>query len=345
MSAAEKPDIVCIGELLVDFVPEKPGCSLREAEKFIRFPGGAPGNVAAGFSRLGGKAAFMGKVGRDEFGRFLIDTLTGMGVDASSVILTEEALTGLAFVSMGAAGEHGFAFYRNPSADMLLKPDEIDRDLISKAAIFHFGGVSLASEPAGNATLIAARFAAENGLIVSYDPNLRPALWNSPDYARVVLKAAVQYATLLKVSHSEMEFLSDAGLPPGKAARALMKEYPRLELVAVTRGDQGSLLITHSDEVFIPPVKVEAVDPTGAGDAFTAALLFYISRAVKDAKDVKDVKDKSRASLAVYRKDNLEDAGRFANAAGAIVASRPGAMTSMPDIAEITAITAARAVL
>ncbi|NJN45291.1 MAG: hypothetical protein HC808_00970 [Candidatus Competibacteraceae bacterium] len=170
-------DAICLGELIIDFVPTVTGTDLLEAPAFKKAPGGAPGNVAVGLVRLGVKSAFMGKVGDDAFGHFLAKTLRDAGVDVSPLRFSKEARTALAFVSLRADGDRDFMFYRHPSADMLFTPEEVDGEAISKAKLLHFGSISLISEPSRSATLHAVEIAQDQGCLISYDPNLRLPLW------------------------------------------------------------------------------------------------------------------------------------------------------------------------
>jgi fructokinase len=179
-------DVVTLGELLIDFVSTESGVSLVEAPVFQKAPGGAPANVAVGVARLGARSGFIGKVGDDDFGHFLAQTLAQNGVDTSALRFSHQARTMLAFVSLRADGERDFMFYRHPSADMLLRPDEIDRAYVGAARIFHYGSISLISEPSRSATLAAVETAVERGVLVSYDPNLRLNLWSSREQPRDV---------------------------------------------------------------------------------------------------------------------------------------------------------------
>lgn len=199
------PDVITLGEVLVDFVATVYGVSLANAPAFKKVPGGAPANVAAALARLSVPAGFMGKVGDDPFGRFLVDTLRALGVDTSGVRWSREARTALAFVSLRADGEREFTFYRHPSADMLYSPDDVDMDYIRAARAFHFGSISLIAEPSRSATLLAAATARDA------DPNLRPALWPSADAARDGILLGWRLAQVIKVSEEEWAFLG--GVP------------------------------------------------------------------------------------------------------------------------------------
>jgi fructokinase len=201
-------DVVCTGELLIDFVSTRAGVSLIGAPAFVKAPGGAPANVAVGLAKLGVKSSFMGKVGNDDFGRFLAKTLSDNGVDVTPLSYSDTARTMLAFVSRTAEGERDFMFYRHPSADMLFEPAEVDRECIVRSRILHFGSISLISEPSRSATLHAVNLAEEQGLLVSYDPNLRLPLWLGEEEARAGILTGWRRAHLIKANFEEIVFLS-----------------------------------------------------------------------------------------------------------------------------------------
>src|SRR5947209_16557667 len=201
------PQVVCLGEALIDFVADTAGVSLAECPGFRKAPGGAPANVAVGLARLGVPASFVGKVGDDPFGRFLRDTIAEAGVDTEPMRLSPEARTGLAFVSLMANGERDFLFYRHPSADMLLRWDEVPESLFAGARVLHHGSITLISEPSRTATVVAAAHAREAGCLVSYDVNLRRPLWESDAAARAGIKDGLAGVDLVKMSEEEGEFL------------------------------------------------------------------------------------------------------------------------------------------
>ncbi len=306
------PDAVCLGELLIDFVPTVTGTSLVDAPAFKKAPGGAPANVAVGLARLGAAAAFMGKVGDDAFGRFLADTLAAAGVDIGPLRFSDKARTALAFVSLRADGEREFMFYRHPSADMLLEPEDVDVDLIAGAKLLHFGSISLIDEPCRGATLRAVQEAREAGLTISYDPNLRLALWPDAEAAKTGLMLGWPNADVIKVSEDELEFLTGE-TQPLRAGRRLWHE--RLRLLIITRGHQGCLYLTPELEGEVTGFCVEAVDTTGAGDAFVAALLAGLLADPNAAND----------------EQHLRALCRFANAAGALATTERGAIPALPD--------------
>ena len=303
---------ICLGELLIDFVPTVTGTGLTDAPAFIKAPGGAPGNVAVGLARLGVQSAFMGKVGDDAFGHFLADTLAEAGVDVGPLRFSSEARTALAFVSLRADGEREFMFYRHPSADMLFTPREVDMDAIGRAKLLHFGSISLIGEPSRSATLYAVDAARAAGGLVSYDPNLRLPLWPDADAARKGLLLGLSKAHIVKLSDDESEFLT--GLSDLKAAcQALWHED--LKLMVVTRGRAGCVYFTPNFTGMVESFTVEAVDATGAGDGFVAGLLQGL------LADPTLIQDEAR----------LRELCRFANAVGALATTERGAIPALPD--------------
>ncbi|AVX29983.1 fructokinase [Carboxydocella thermautotrophica] len=321
--------IVCIGEALIDFVPAVSGQALRDVETFSKKAGGAPANVAAGIAKLGGKAAFIGKVGADEFGRFLEKTLAELGVDTSGMLFSEEANTGLAFVSLRADGERDFLFYRRPSADMLLRPEEIREDLLARARIVHFGSGTLINEPAASATLAAVKRAKELGALVAFDPNLRLNLWPSAEMARERILAALPLADLVKVSEEELEFLSGhAGENREAACQQLLAAGPRL--VVVTLGAKGALLCSREQVLQLNGFEVTAIDTTGAGDAFWAAFLTRLEEMLVTGRQ-----------LSGLTEGEWQEVLTFANRVGALTTTRPGAIAAIPTRAEVEAELAA----
>lgn len=323
-------DLVSLGELLIDFVPQIRGVRLREVTAFQRAPGGAPANVAVGFSKLGGKSVFISKVGEDEFGYFLKEVLEREGVETTYIFTTKEAPTGLAFVSLRKDGERDFIFYRNPAADMLLRPEEIEEKVIAGSEIFHFGSISLISEPSRGATLLAAEYAVKHHKIVSFDPNLRPPLWPGLVEAKKQILGGLKYATILKVSQEELEFITgEANI--NAAAGELFKNYPALKVVAVTLGKDGCLLCLKKQKFYIRGFSLNTVDATGAGDGFTAGLLSYLHREMVRAQA-----EKGPAFLDGRQDEEFwRAAGRFANAAGGLVTTKEGAIPGMPDRHEV----------
>lgn len=304
-------EALCLGEALIDFVADVTGVTLAECPGFRKAPGGAPANVAVGLARLGVSAAFLGKVGDDAFGHFLADTFADAGVDTRFMRFDAAARTGLAFVSLRADGERDFAFFRNPSADMLYRPDEIPEAAFDGCRIYHYGSITLIQDPSRAATLDALRRAKARGAVISYDPNLRPPLWPDLDVARERILEGMPHADFVKVSEEEAEFLFGPSDLSAHAA-ALMDRGPRL--VAITLGANGAYLANRTAAVRLPGFAVQAVDTTGAGDGFVAGVLSELP-----SEDPGDISA-----------DDLECIGRLACAVGALACTRKGAIPSLP---------------
>ncbi|WP_207485682.1 PfkB family carbohydrate kinase [Arenibaculum pallidiluteum] len=316
-------EVVALGELLIDFVPTTTGQGLGAAETFKKAAGGAPANVAVGLARLGVPSAFMGMVGDDGFGHFLRGTLAEAGVDVSPLRMTTEARTGLAFVSLHADGEREFLFYRSPAADMLMTPADVDEAAIAGARALHFGSISLIAEPSRAATLHAVAVARRAGKLVTYDPNLRLALWSDAEAAREGMRLGLAEADIVKIGDEELDFLTGISEPVA-AARSLWT--PRLRIMAVTRGAAGCLWLTPRDQGEVPGYAVEAVDATGAGDAFMAGLIAGLL--AEEAGGLELPPEPAR----------LDAICRFANAAGALTAAGRGAIPSLPGRGAVEAL-------
>ncbi|KAL7238746.1 hypothetical protein ACSBR2_004778 [Camellia fascicularis] len=306
----KKPLVVCFGEMLIDFVPSVAGVSLAEAPSFKKAAGGAPANVAVGVARLGGSSAFIGKVGEDEFGHMLANILKENNVDSSGIRFDANARTALAFITLRADGEREFMFFRHPSADMLLSETEFDKDLIKKASIFHYGSIGLIEEPCRSTLLAATEIAKQSGCILLYDPNLRVPLWPSEDVAREGIMSIWSKADVIKVSEDEITFLT------GNDDNAVIEKlyHPNLKLLIVTEGAGGCRYYTEESKGRVDSHKVDAVDTTGAGDAFVAGLLNSLA-----------------SDPTLYKEEEkLREALVFANGCGALSVMEKGAIPSLP---------------
>ena len=310
--------VLAHGELLIDFVPTVSGVTLIEAPAFIKAPGGAPANVAVGLAQLGMSAGFLGQVGDDAFGHFLAQTLREKGVDVSTLAFSTEARTALAFVSLKADGERDFMFYRNPSADMLYAPADVDRHAaaIKAAKCFHYGSISLISEPSRSAALYAIGLAQQAGALISYDPNLRLPLWPSAEAARAGMLAAWPYAHVIKVSEEELEFLT--GLKDVDAAVKTLW-HDNLRALLITRGKDGCYYYTPKFHGAVSGFSVSPVDTTGAGDGFVAGML----------------KGLLEQPTAFNDESALRAICRYANAVGAITTTKRGAIPALPTDGEV----------
>ena len=311
-------DIVCLGEALIDLVPTVTGVGLAEAETFVKAAGGAPANVAAGVARLGVAAGFMGMVGDDGFGHFLADTLAAAGVATAGLRFTDAAPTAIAAVSLRADGDREFVFYGCPAAHALYGPEDIDEASIAQARILHFGSISLIGGPARAATLRAVEIAHAHGVRVSFDPNLRLALWPHAEAARAGMRLGLSKANIVKIGEEEVHFLQGDGCDLIESARALW--HPALELMAITRGARGATWLDPYEHGEEPGYEVASIDTTGAGDAFMAALLVGLV-------DHPDLPVGDRAWLGRVI--------RFANAAGALTTTKRGAIPAIPNRATV----------
>nr|AFO84080.1 fructokinase [Actinidia deliciosa] len=312
--------IVCFGEMLIDFVPTVSGVSLAEAPGFLKAPGGAPANVAIAAARLGGKTAFVGKLGDDEFGHMLAGILKANGVSGDGITFDKGARTALAFVTLRADGEREFMFYRNPSADMLLTPEELNLDLIRSAKVFHYGSISLIVEPCRAAHLKAMEVAKQAGALLSYDPNLRLPLWPSAEEARKQIMSIWDKAEVIKVSDNELEFLTGSNKIDDESALSLW--HNNLKLLLVTLGEKGCRYYTKNFHGTVDGFHVKAVDTTGAGDSFVGALLCKI------VDDWSVLEDEAK----------LKEVLKFANACGAITTTKKGAIPALPTQAEVLSL-------
>ncbi|MXX50984.1 MAG: hypothetical protein F4Z39_08125 [Chloroflexi bacterium] len=302
----ELVSVLCFGELLIDFVAQEMGVTVGDAPGFIKAAGGAPANVAAAVARLGGRAAFMGQLGDDPFGHYLAGLLAAERVDTRGITYSSEARTALAFVSNTMEGERSFMFYRHPSADMLMQPADVDTTLIDACQAFHYGSITFINEPAASALRLALDHALAADKFISYDPNLRLPLWQSADAAKAGMLSGLDYANLLKISEEELRFLTG-----GDDVAPLWRE--RMQLICVTYGAAGAAVHLRDGAcIQVAGYTVSAVDTTGAGDAFVAAMLMGIL-----------------ANRDGWR-GQLPQTLDFANAVGALTCRQKGAIPSLP---------------
>ena len=311
-------DIVCLGEMLIDMFPAELGRRLVEVSAFRPKPGGAPANVAVAAARLGARSAFIGKVGDDAFGHYLVDVLGQQGVDTRGMRFDEKARTTMAFIAMPDENTAEFVFYRNPGADMLLRADELDRQLLGETRAFHFGSISLIEEPSRSATVEAVYIARQAGALISFDVNYRPSLWNSPTEAHDRIMAMMPYVNLVKVNEVELALLAGSE-DLDAASKTLLEQGP--DLCVVTLGPKGSFFQVAEGGEHVPGFAVHTVDATGCGDAFTAALLCQLV----GSADWRD-----QLSPAQLRKIL-----RYANAAGALTAQTLGVIPALPTAAQV----------
>ncbi len=311
-------DVIALGEALIDFTES--GTSPAGARLFEQNPGGAPANVACAVARLGGRAAFLGKVGDDMHGHFLRQTLKSAGVDTSGMIVDGGVFTTLAFVALGERGERSFSFARKPGADTCLTTGEIDPALLERGKLLHVGSLSLTDEPARSATFYAVKLARELGLTVAYDPNYRASLWPDEATAQEGMRSMTPFCDVVKLSDEETGLLTGEKDPEAAAEKLLSQG---VACVVVTLGSDGALVATKEGSRKVEAFPAQAVDTTGAGDAFWGAFLTQLTRNHKAPKDL--------------TLDEAAGYAKFANAAASICVSRRGGIPAMPTAEEVEA--------
>lgn len=311
-----KTDVVALGELLIDFTVN--GKSDQGNLMFEANPGGAPCNVLAMLNKLGKKTAFIGKVGQDMFGNILKNTLEEIKIGTSNLMMDNGCNTTLAFVRTTGDGDREFSFYRKPGADMMLSEEEVNENLIGNSKIFHFGTLSMTDEGVRKATKRAINCARKNGLLISFDPNLRPPLWRSLNEAKEQILYGLTQCDILKIAEEELEFVTD--IKDIEKGVKYLKENFDMQLILVTMGKKGSRafykdLIVQKDTFN----QLKAVDTTGAGDTFCGCVLNYVLE----------------YGIGNFNEKLLEEMLVFSNAAASIVTTRKGAIRSMPDKSEV----------
>ena len=319
----KKYDVTALGELLVDFTVN--GMSAQQNQLFEANPGGAPCNVLAMLQKLGRKTAFIGKVGNDSFGNMLKDTVNRLGINTDNLLMDDKVPTTLAFVHTAADGDRSFSFYRNPGADMMLRAEEVNTGLIADSKIFHFGSLSMTEQTAEEATKTAVEAAGNAGALISFDPNLRPPLWDSLDRAKEKIQYGLSQCDILKISDDEIEFLTGTDDIDGGIEQ--IREKYNIRLVCATMGKRGSKAYYQDIRIQCPTfLEVKTIETTGAGDTFMACVLDAVVRIGLDSFD----------------EQSLYEMLEFANAASSIITTRKGALKVMPEKSEILKLTQER---
>lgn len=308
-------DVTAMGELLIDFTMN--GQSEQGNSMFEACPGGAPCNVLAMLNKLGRKTAFIGKVGQDQFGRLLKETIQESGIETKGLVMDENVRTTLAFVHTFPDGDREFSFYRNPGADMMLSDVEVDYDLICQSKVFHFGTLSMTDEPVRTATKKAIAAAKEAGCLITFDPNLREPLWKSLDDAKEAMEYGFQYCDMLKISDNEIQFISgkedyDEGI------RYLQEKY-HIPVIFLTMGKEGSRAYYKDIRVEKAGFTVKAIETTGAGDTFCGCAINGLLK----------------YGLEGLTRETLEEILTYANAGAALITLKKGAIRSMPEPSRI----------
>ena len=310
--------IYTIGELLIDFIPNKSNCGLKDVDSFSKMAGGAPANVAVAASKLGSEAYYVGMVGKDGFGDFLIETVKSYGVKSDYIYQTDQANTSLAFVSLMEDGQREFSFYRNPGADMLLEEKHVEAIDLAKDDLISFCSVDLIEAPVKYATKRFLEMANDVGATVLFDPNLRFNLWDDLDELKATVLDFMKYAQIIKISDDELEFIT--GHSDEKKSIEFIKTTTDAKII-ITRGSKGAYAEFGDIKLESSIPKVDAIDTTGAGDAFVGGILNFI--------------DKRKKSIDKYSSADVQDMLDFANKVAAYSVTKYGAMASYPRVEDL----------
>lgn len=302
--AGELMKVICIGEMLIDFTPG------NQAHSYIANPGGAPANVAVSVVRSGGQAGFLGKLGEDDFGKVLVNTLKKENVEILCPRLTKDAVTTLAFVSLDENGNRSFTFARKPGADMLLSKEDVEAVDLSNCKVVHAGSVSQSAEPEGSAVLDALRKAKELGKLISFDVNYRDTIWSRED-CLMAIKEIFSLVDLLKLSDEELFFVG------GEENIANFMKINNIAVVVVTMGSEGAKIYFDGQVDKVEAMKVQAVDTTGAGDSFWGAFLTTLLE--QQVEEVSDI-----------TMDKLLKAGKYGAIASGLCVQKMGGIPAIP---------------
>ena len=313
--------LVAIGEALIDLIPSRKGCSFGEVESFSPKTGGAPANVCAVYSKLGGEAVMLTQLGDDPFGHKIKDELSHAGIDTTYIAMTDAANTALAFVSLDKDGDRTFSFYRNPSADMLYAPDQVPQSVFDGAYALHFCSVSLGDFPMKEAHRRAIEYASGSGALISFDPNLRFMLWDDKKALKRAVLEFIPYADIIKVSDEELEFIT--GFTDIKEALPWFWDQ-EVRLVLYTCGKDGMRAYTANAEAASKASEVRAVDTTGAGDASIGSFLWKLCRL-----------GVSKDNIGIVDGALLGEAVRFAAEYCSMSVQHEGAIPSYPTLEEM----------
>ena len=305
-------DVTALGELLIDFTENglsNQGNYLLEAN-----PGGAVCNVLAMLTKLGKKTAYIGKVGDDFLGRHLKEVVETVGIDTRNLLLDDQVHTTLAFVHTYPDGDRDFSFYRNPGADMNLRAEEVNEELIAQSKVFHFGSLSVTPPGVREATKKALRIAKEQGCLISYDPNLRPPLWNTLEEAKEQIAFGMTQCDIMKISDNEIQWFT--GEEDFDAGIRILQETYHIPLILLSMGRDGSRAYYRDLRVEAAPfLQKNTIETTGAGDTFCACVINYVLE----------------HGLEDLREEDLHEMLRYANAAASLITTRKGALRVMPQ--------------
>lgn len=319
-------DVLCLGEILVDWVCTTAGQELAEAKTFTKAPGGAPANVAVGLARQGTSSAFLGRVSTDEFGKWLKNILEEEGIDTTGTIVDPDSHTRMAYVVTMSNGDRKLAeFSKIVVADAQYRAADLKESQFASAKALHFGSISLISDPAAEATRTAIELARQHNLLISYDPNVRIGLWPSSEVCKHTILSTLKHADLVKINLDELEFLT--GSREFSAAENLRKEH-QLPLMLITLDAQGAYFATDKGQKTVSGFQVKFVEATGAGDGFVSGILSGLCKELGD-------KENKKAALAALSLEKIEEIVMTANAIGALTCTKAGAIPALPAQEEV----------
>ena len=314
--------ILCIGEALIDFIATESGFEVKDVASFMPKVGGAPLNVCGAAAKLGNPAGMITMLGYDQFGDKIIEYLKENNISTEYLYRTTEASTSLAFVSKLSNGDSNYTFFRNPGADMLLEPDKIKKLWFRNTYALHFCSVDLGNFPMRESHLKAIEYAKEQDSVISFDPNIRKALWKSETSLKNAIKEFIPLCNILKISSDELEFIT------GK--NNIHDALPDLflgtvELVIYTKGKDGAEAFTRRASASVSGIKVSnVIDTTGAGDGFIGAFLTELNKRKIERRALKDLNEETLHEL-------LDYSNRFS----AKSITRHGAIASYPTESEM----------
>lgn len=312
--------LLAIGEALIDMIPSNTG-RIMDVNNFTPKVGGAPLNVCGAYTKLGGSSNIITMLGKDPFGDKIVNELIGFGINTDYVKRTNAANTSLAFVALDEIANREFSFYRNMGADMLMSEDDVDKNWFMDAYALHFCSVSLGDFPMRRAHNKAIKYAKENGLIVSFDPNVKLPLFDDHEYLKNVIHEYIQYADILKISDEEVEFIF------GNKDIEENLDYlfdQGVKLLVYTSGKDGAVAYTKNVVAHSKGIKVNAVDTTGAGDGFIGCLLYQMA---KENVDLEQINILTEEQLKTY----LDLPNKFCS----ISVTKEGAIASYPTMEEL----------
>ncbi len=310
--------LIAIGEALIDFIPDKSGCEFYEVTGFSPKLGGAPANVCGAFARLGGAARLITQLGCDPFGDKIMRELAEYDIDTSCISQTDKANTALAFVSLAENGNRTFSFYRKPSADMLLSPEQIKDEWFEDVFVLHFCSISLGDFPMKQSHYAAIEATRKSGGMISFDPNLRFQLWDDLDKLKKTVLEFIPLSDILKISDEELEFITGES--------DFKKGIPKLftgnvKMIVYTCGSNGAYAFTENSISYSKAYMIKIKDTTGAGDGFIGAFLWKLRELGITAQTLSEIGEREQ-------RECLD----FANAFCAESVQKYGAIPSYPTL-------------